>query len=179
MRLEQMDCNNCGAPLEVPENVQFARCAHCGSRLRVHRDTSVHYTEVLDRIEKSTQRLEGEVRALQLQLELRDLDDAWEKERQGLMLKDEKGQLRVPSRDAGFGILAAMAAIAVVIGIMVLAGGASPEMCFLVLVGGIVGLGVAGYQQNKAAAYYRAETAYKAKRQLILRRIAAARAPAA
>ncbi len=101
MRIESLDCNNCGAPVEVPENVQFMRCGHCGSRLKVHRETSAHYTEVLGQIEESTRELKGEVRALRLQNEIRDLDDTWRVKREGLMVRGKDGSASKPSAVGG------------------------------------------------------------------------------
>ena len=33
MRLVSLNCNQCGAPLEVPEKVQFLTCGYCSARL--------------------------------------------------------------------------------------------------------------------------------------------------
>jgi hypothetical protein len=101
MGLESLDCNNCGAPLEVPEGVQFMRCGHCGSRLKIHREASAHYTEVLERIEKTTRQLEDEVRTLRLQNEIRDLDEAWRVHREGLLIRHKDGRAIEPSAAGG------------------------------------------------------------------------------
>ncbi len=97
MKIESLDCNNCGAPVDVPENFQFMRCGHCNSRLKVHRETSAHYTEVLEEIQESTKELKSEVRALRLQGELRDLDDAWRAKRESMMVRAKDGSVSRPS----------------------------------------------------------------------------------
>jgi DNA-directed RNA polymerase subunit RPC12/RpoP len=101
MRIESLDCNKCGAPLEVPENVNFVRCGHCGARLKVHREKAAHYTEVLDQIQESTRALRNEVQVLRLQNELRDLDEAWRMRREKLMVHDKHGRASKPSAVVG------------------------------------------------------------------------------
>ena len=45
MEAEAVDCNNCGAPLEVLESTNFATCNHCGSRLRILREASATFSQ--------------------------------------------------------------------------------------------------------------------------------------
>ena len=43
-----VNCNHCGAPLEVPQGTHFVTCQHCGARLQIHMNGGVVYTELLE-----------------------------------------------------------------------------------------------------------------------------------
>jgi hypothetical protein len=167
MRIETLDCNECGAPLEVPEDVRFVRCGHCGSRLRINRESSAHYTEVLERIEKSTRALENEVRSLRVQNELRALDDAWRAKSEGMMVRGKHGGTSRPSAVGGVigGLLAG--AFGVFWTVMVASNGAPG---FFVLFGVVfVVFAIVGglYSITRAGAYDEAEREYlEARRRL-------------
>lgn len=62
MELETLSCNNCGAPLQVPENANFVSCAQCGSQLAVKRNESARYTEVLQRLDTRTTEMARELK---------------------------------------------------------------------------------------------------------------------
>ena len=47
MSLDRLNCNNCGAWLEVAPSANFVTCRECGARLAVHRTSTSTYTEVL------------------------------------------------------------------------------------------------------------------------------------
>jgi DNA-directed RNA polymerase subunit RPC12/RpoP len=80
-----VSCNECGAPLEVDETTRFVSCGYCSARLRVHHREGAHFTEVRRRVkavEKNTKELRSEVESLRHAEAIRQLDDAWEKERE-------------------------------------------------------------------------------------------------
>lgn len=39
-------CASCGAPLELPEQVSFATCSHCGTALAIQVSGGAHYSEI-------------------------------------------------------------------------------------------------------------------------------------
>jgi hypothetical protein len=71
-------CNNCGAPLDVPDTARFATCAHCGSRLTVRRNDTAAWTEVVEQIAGDTGRINEGVTLLALQAEVERLDREWQ-----------------------------------------------------------------------------------------------------
>jgi DNA-directed RNA polymerase subunit RPC12/RpoP len=71
-------CDNCGAPLDVPDTARYATCGHCGSRLAVQRNATAAWTEVAERIAGDTGRINEGVTLLTLQAELERLDREWE-----------------------------------------------------------------------------------------------------
>ena len=110
MRIESIQCNHCGAPLELPESAKFASCRHCGSQLAVHRTPSAVTTEVLQRVASQVEEMAVEVRKLRLESSLTRLDRDWEKQREGFMIHGKNGSRREPSEVGG--------AIAMVVGVV-------------------------------------------------------------
>ena len=54
MNVVTLTCNHCGAPLEVPEGVNFFNCRFCSSRLAIEHSESAVYTRVLEELEQKT-----------------------------------------------------------------------------------------------------------------------------
>ena len=97
MQLESLSCNNCGAPVDVPQSANFITCAHCGSRLAVKRTETAHYTEVLDRLQAHAYKVDRDLQYLRTQNELLLLDQAWEEERKQYMVSTTGGAPVEPS----------------------------------------------------------------------------------
>ncbi|HKP51145.1 MAG TPA: hypothetical protein VJ183_00690 [Chloroflexia bacterium] len=97
MQLESLSCNNCGAPVDVPQSANFITCAHCGSRLAVKRTETAHYTEVLDRLQAHAHKVDRDLQYLRLQNDLMLLDQAWEEERKQYMVSTKYGVHEEPS----------------------------------------------------------------------------------
>jgi hypothetical protein len=171
MALESLDCNNCGAPIEVPEGVQFMRCGHCGSRLKVHRDASAHYTEVLERIEKTTRQLEDEVRTLRLQNEIRDLDEAWRVRRESLLVRNKDGSLSRPSAAGGIVSMIVTIFIGIFWSVGTVSAGAPAIFPLFGVLLVIVGIGMAIHGISSANAYTEAERLYKSERRKLEERL--------
>lgn len=90
MRVQALSCNNCGAPLDVPESSNYITCSHCGSRLIVRRTDSAAYTEVLNRIDERTERMSGDLAVIRLHNELERLDREWQHAEQTFTTRAEK-----------------------------------------------------------------------------------------
>lgn len=137
MRIESLACDNCGAPLEVPEQANYVRCNHCDSQLAVHRGASVSYTELVDKIVQRADRLTDEVARLGYENELARIDRDWDRERESLMFTDKNGRRHEPSM-AGAMI---GAVIAGVIGIVATASAGPFGLIFLLIavIAGVVG----------------------------------------
>lgn len=113
MRTESVQCNHCGAPLELPESARFATCRHCGSPLAVHRSADVVTTEVMERVAETVEQMADQVRELRVQTELQRLASEWESERQSLLVRGKHGSVHEPSETMGISTIV----IAVVIGL--------------------------------------------------------------
>ncbi|MEX2187943.1 MAG: hypothetical protein WD875_14150 [Pirellulales bacterium] len=121
MTVETIACNQCGAPLAVPDAAQFVTCNHCGASLAVRREQSVTYTEVVAKLVEDTSKLAKEVARLRYQNELARIDREWEIERRQYLVEKKDGPPTEPSRDmailrgvllGGAGVVAFVAAVA-------------------------------------------------------------------
>lgn len=88
MKATTVDCQKCGAPLEIEESVRFLTCRFCSSRLEVLRDGSATLTAVRERAEQ----LEGEVEDLRQQLDLETLEREWAEETERHAAYSENGR---------------------------------------------------------------------------------------
>jgi LSD1 subclass zinc finger protein len=131
---QPVSCAKCGAPLDVPEGASYVGCAYCGSRLAVKRNSSVVYTELLDRIEANTGQMAGDLRFLRLRQELEYIEERWREEEQSFQARRSELAARVRrAREANTGFERPM---------LLLAGGLIWGA--LVLTGNLPGVTVAG-----------------------------------
>lgn len=157
--------------MEVPENTAFLTCGYCSSRLAVRRSGNAVYTEVLEALEKRTQRIAKDVEVIKMQNQLAELDRQWMVDREKYMVRGKYGASRVPTR-AGSVIFML---ITVVFGLVFLGMGFSsdaplPAMLFaLLFVGAAVAAGV--YRAQKAESYQRGKRNYQRRRQELLRNL--------
>ena len=103
MKLIDLTCNHCGAPLEVPAKTRFLSCTYCQSRLAVRTSGGAAYTEVLDDIASNTDRMADDLEAIRTEKEIERLDREWQMTRQGLLTHDKDGNAHLPNRAASVG----------------------------------------------------------------------------
>ncbi len=96
MKLLALTCNNCGAPIEVPEETKFFTCSHCESRLAVHRSGNAVYTDVLDALQQRAIQIATDMEVLKVQDKLGRLDRQWGADREKLG-GGQHGYIRVPT----------------------------------------------------------------------------------
>ncbi len=101
MKLIALNCNHCGAPLEVPETANFVTCSFCETRLAVERTETTYSTTVLEQLQRKTTSLSREVAHLRLENELERLRREWEERRPSLMVRTQEGGLCVPNERVG------------------------------------------------------------------------------
>lgn len=176
MQLETLNCNNCGAPLQVSESANFVTCAHCGSQLAVKRTETAHYTEVLTRLDARTTEIARGLQELKRQSELNAIDEGWQEERQKYMITPSDEAPYLPDdkhvkRDMiGYGVLGLLLLFG--LGYLFYRVGASEFgpaiVLFAVVVLVIAGLGV-GRNLLKAREYKRAQQAYSERRESVRR----------
>jgi DNA-directed RNA polymerase subunit RPC12/RpoP len=175
MKLDQISCNNCGAPLEVPEGTNFASCRHCGSRLAVRRTESASFTEVITDLKEQVEKLTR-------QNEIDALDREWEAEKERFMVTGKHGHRHLPTRTGSLagGIMITVFGIfwtAMAAGIAGFTGrfGGGPFgrlfSCFPLF--GVVfivfGIGMSIISYNKAGEYEKALRRYNQRREEMLR----------
>jgi DNA-directed RNA polymerase subunit RPC12/RpoP len=64
MQLTPVNCNHCGASLEIPSAARFVTCRYCNSQLQVHRSETTITTEVLQRIDQNTASMAEDLQAI-------------------------------------------------------------------------------------------------------------------
>ena len=58
-----LNCNNCGAPLSVPDGVRFLTCSFCQSQLEVVQEGNAAFTKVLEQLQERTEQVATDVRS--------------------------------------------------------------------------------------------------------------------
>jgi hypothetical protein len=121
MQLTPVNCNHCGASLEIPQGARFVTCRYCNSQLQIHRTDSTVTTEVLQRIDQNTATMAQDLQVIRHESEVERLDREWQLRQAELLVRDKHGSASPPS--AAGGILSAV--FMAIIGIVVLIGGFS------------------------------------------------------
>ncbi len=106
MKLESINCNHCGAPLEVSEAANFVTCHHCDAQLAIKRTSSASFTEEIAELAESTSRLNEQLAQIAYQNELERLDRDWQQARKRHGIHDQQG-----SDTAHFNVAMAIAII--------------------------------------------------------------------
>ena len=170
MKLLTLSCNECGAPLEVPESAKFVTCGFCSSRLAVQHTSNAVYTEALEKIGKQTEQLAQDVETIKLQNQLERLDREWTQECEQYMVHDKSGKHLPNATGSAIG-----AVVMVVFGIFWMGLAVSiGAPCFFPLFGiffivAAICIGISG--MNKAGGYEQAHKRYQRRRHELLGRI--------
>ncbi|HIF39888.1 MAG TPA: hypothetical protein EYQ74_02160 [Planctomycetes bacterium] len=98
MKLLALNCNQCGAPLEVPAKAKFVTCNFCSTQLSVQRTDKVAYTEAIEEIQERTRQMSEDLKHLKKQSAVEDLDRSWRRRREQFMVRSQQGELNVPSK---------------------------------------------------------------------------------
>jgi hypothetical protein len=175
MKITKVCCQGCGADLQVDETVRYVTCNYCHARLEVVHDPSVTHTRLMEKLEKNTERMAGNLRVIELQNDLERLDREWEQQREGFMVTGKHGHRSLPSTAGSvFGGIVGLGVGVVWIGAAASMGAPAPFVLFGVVVVGLVIFGsVNGL--SKAGGYQSAESAFQARRAEMIRRIEQAR----
>jgi LSD1 subclass zinc finger protein len=95
--LESLNCNSCGAPIDVPSSAKFVKCNHCKANLQVRRSGGGIFTEAVEQLTETTEDLAQQVAKLTEQNELAELDRRWQTERQSYMIQSKNGHHHLPT----------------------------------------------------------------------------------
>jgi hypothetical protein len=77
METLSVQCNHCGAPLEVGVHTRFVTCQFCNSSLEVKRTESTVFTEEVARIAENSEKMADSLEIITLQNEIERLDREW------------------------------------------------------------------------------------------------------
>lgn len=97
-----VNCNHCGATLQVDEKTRFVTCNYCHSRLAIQRSDSTVFTEVLEKIQEQTGHMAENLELIKLQNELEQIDREWMMSREeNLVVNSKNGSRSEPSAVGG------------------------------------------------------------------------------
>ena len=174
MEIETLSCNNCGAPLKVPDIANFVRCNHCDSQLAIRRKDSVAYTELLqslhektDSLHDKTDSLLDQMQSLAYQNAIARVDREWEREKKQYYIRNKEGHEFEPTMGS-LVFSAIVLTIMVVIFFTILSKfppgmGAGPMFALMI----VVGIGMVCFQYFKVKEYASAKRSYQRKRKRI------------
>jgi len=154
MQLESLNCNNCGAPLEVAATSNFVTCNHCSTRLAVRRTESSAFTEQFEEVIDRLDRIER-------QHDLAELDRQWESEKAEFNVTDGHGYPQkatyLGAAASGIGGIFCLFWIAIVSSF-------APILALFGIIGIVLSLGNAMRIFLKAQSYEKAHDRYLLKR---------------
>ena len=142
MKVIPLNCNHCGAPLEVAAKAKFVTCGFCNTRLSIQQTGSTYSTEVLEDLKETTEQIARDVEAIKHSTAIEQLDRQWERDRMSHMVTNKSGQHSLPTKGGamvaggvvvGFGVIwtviaTAMASAASSMGRQALTTRASPVL---------------------------------------------------
>ena len=171
MKVTKVCCQGCGADLQVDESIRFATCNYCHARLEIVHDPTVTHTRLLEDIGRTTERMAGNLRVIELQNDLERLDREWENRRESFMVTGKHGHRSLPSQAGS--IIGGVVAIGFGIVWMSFATGMHAPFPFPLF--GIFFIGLAVFSMvnvaSKATGYRSAESSFMRQRNEIIRRI--------
>ena len=101
-----VNCNHCGATLEVDENTRFVTCKYCHSSLAIQSTGTAVFTQVLEKLEAQTGQIAGNLKVIARQNELEQLDREWNLTREDLRVNGWKPPRELPIAVGGAGGMA-------------------------------------------------------------------------
>lgn len=114
MKVISLNCNHCGAPLEIPAKARFATCGFCEARLAVEHVGNSYSTSVLEDLKETTNQIARDVAEIKSSNEIQNLDAQWQRDRVRHLVTGKHGQQSLPTKSgavvggvmiAGFGLL--------------------------------------------------------------------------
>lgn len=97
MKILSLNCNHCGAPLDVPVKAKFVTCGFCDCRLAIQHSGNTHSTEVLEQLVEKTSVIQDDVNELKRRARLSELDLDWERNKRRFVVKGKNGSESLPS----------------------------------------------------------------------------------
>ena len=162
MRIVEVNCNNCGAPLEVSKRARFVTCGFCKSKLKIgHTDTS-SFTEALEDIR-------SELGKIRRQNDIETLDREWMQQRESSVRHHRNGQTGVPSVAAGVGMMIFTVTVGVIWMSFAISMGAPGPFPLFGLVFAAFGVVTGLTVISRGKSYQRQASQYRRKRREMMR----------
>ncbi|MCD0461922.1 hypothetical protein [Roseiconus lacunae] len=98
MKVIPLNCNHCGAPLEVAANARFVTCGFCDARLSIQHIGNSYSTEVLEDLRATTDQIARDIKEIKSSTAIERLDKQWEHQRFNHMVTDKHGGQHLPSK---------------------------------------------------------------------------------
>ena len=96
MEIIKINCNSCGANLNLPETVNYFQCSFCGSNLKLVKDKDVLFTEVLDDLVEKTESISQDTRIIKIEKAIERLDRDWESKKEALGMEEKDASTSSP-----------------------------------------------------------------------------------
>lgn len=97
MKILSLNCNKCGAPLDVPRKAKYVTCGFCDSRLAIQHSGNTYSTEVIEQLVQTTSAIQDELADLKRRAAITDLDQDWERKKRSYVVKGDDGSESLPS----------------------------------------------------------------------------------
>lgn len=159
MKLLSLNCNHCGAPLDVPAKARFVTCGFCDSRLAIQHSGTTYSTQVMEQLVQKTTAIQDDVEELKRRAALSDLDLAWERKKKRFVVKGKNGHESLPSVP-GMAIQGIVGIIIVCVALVMFA----PFGIFalLIIAGNLI------HQSSKYSGYQSALKRYRSERRRLM-----------
>ncbi|RYD47332.1 MAG: hypothetical protein EOP85_05690 [Verrucomicrobiaceae bacterium] len=170
MKVTRVCCQGCGADLEIDDSIRYVTCNYCNTRLEVVHDETVTHTRLLDKIERTTERMANNLKVIELQNDLERLDREWESRRQSLLVRNKQGHVSEPSSVGSV----AGGFVAIAVGVVWIIATSSMHAPLFPIFGLLI-IGVAIYGMvsgtNKATAFKSGRENYESEREDLIARL--------
>lgn len=159
----------------MDDSVRFATCNYCHAKLEIVHDSTVTHTRLMEKIERNTDQMVGNLRVIELQNDLERLDREWDIRRESFMVRGKNGNRYIP----GVASSAAVGVVAAIFGMVVLSRVGSGPGGGMFTIFGMIFIVVAIFSSitgvTKANAHREAESAYESERDDLIAKIDDAR----
>lgn len=177
MKITSLNCNNCGANLEIQPKVKFFTCKFCKSALTIKNSGNVVYTEVLEEIKDNTDTLLDNSAEMLIEKKIARLDREWALERKKYDVIDHSGEFAYldETPQTNIGIYLALAVGWFIFAIIISQFNMDIGNQFLMIVLGAIIFIVMGFNfgsiDQKKERYKKAKNVYLNKRNDLLKQI--------
>lgn len=97
MKIISLNCNHCGAPLDVPAKAKYVTCGFCDSRLQVQHTGNTYSTTVIEQLVEQANQIQEDVEFLKRQAAIAELDERWKRQRSKFTVRDNNGRESIPT----------------------------------------------------------------------------------
>lgn len=164
-------CQNCGASLQLNEQVRFITCHYCKGELEVVQNESATYTKLLDQLVSGNEEMKSKLEVIQLQNDLNLLEQDWQRWKEEHLDQDEHGLVEPTDLNSGLNLRVGLTVFFVglvtsTIVALVTGKEVAGILIIFTIVGGIISLRNL-YGEKDLAIYQNNHTSYLTKRAIL------------